>query len=188
MFSDIEILQGCKRQERQFQEHLYKQYAPKMFGICLRYAPDRDVANDIFQEGFIRVFQNIHQFKGESALSSWMYRVFVTTAINYIQRTLKGRFEVSMNEALLEKEDQMDESERDHWLNHVTRDEALLMVQELPEKYRLIINLYAIDKMSHHEISVLLGISETSSRSQLSRARKLLSDKLKLALSKKIGE
>jgi RNA polymerase sigma-70 factor (ECF subfamily) len=188
VYSDIEILQGCKRQERHYQEHLYKQYASKMFGVCLRYAPDRDVANDIFQEGFIRVFQNIHQFKGESALSSWMYRVFVTTAINYIQRTLKSRFEVSMNETLLEQEEKMDDTERDHWLNHISREEALAMVQDLPEKYRMIINLYAIDKLSHHEISVLLGITETSSRSQLSRARKLLSDQLKITMNKKIGE
>ena len=122
MYSDSEIIQGCKKQERQFQEHLYNRYASKMFGVCLRYAPNRDVANDIFQEGFIRVFQNIHQFKGESALSSWMYRVFVTTAINYIQRTLKTRFEVSMNEQLSELEEPMNEDEAEHWLNHISRE------------------------------------------------------------------
>jgi RNA polymerase sigma-70 factor (ECF subfamily) len=188
VYSDSEIIQGCKKQERQFQEHLYNRYASKMFGVCLRYAPNRDVANDIFQEGFIKVFQNIHQFKGESALSSWMYRVFVTTAINYIQRTLKTRFEVSMNEQLNEREEPINDEEREHWLNHISREEALAMVQELPEKYRLIINLYAIDKMSHQEISALLGITETSSRSQLSRARRLLSDQLKQVMIKKIGE
>lgn len=188
MYNDLEIIQGCRKQERFFQELLYKRFAPKMFGICLRYAPDRDVANDIFQEGFIKVYQNIHQFKGESALSSWMYKIFVTTAINYIQRTLKNKFEVSINDTLGDQEEQMDEHEREHWLNHISREEALAMVQNLPEKYRLIINLYAIDKMRHQEIAALLGITETSSRSQLSRARKLLSEQLKLSLSKKIGE
>ncbi len=188
MYNDLEIIHGCRKQERFFQELLYKRFAPKMFGICLRYAPDRDVANDIFQEGFIKVYQNIHQFKGDSALSSWMYKIFVTTAINYIQRTLKNKFEVSMNDAYGDQEEQIDELEREHWLNHISREEALAMVQNLPEKYRLIINLYAIDKMRHQEIAELLGITETSSRSQLSRARKLLSEQLKLSLSKKIGE
>ena len=188
MYNDLEIIHGCRKQERFFQELLYKRFAPKMFGICLRYAPDRDVANDIFQEGFIKVYQNIHQFKGDSALSSWMYKIFVTTAINYIQRTLKNKFEVSMNDAYGDQEEQIDELEREHWLNHISREEALAMVQNLTEKYRLIINLYAIDKLRHQEIASLLGITETSSRSQLSRARKLLSEQLKLSLSKKIGE
>lgn len=159
-----------------------------MFGICLRYAHDRDVAHDIFQEGFIKTYQNLHKFKGESALSSWMYRIFVTTAINYIQRKLKGQFEVSINEQLYNKEDEISEQEKDHWLNHISTDEALFMVQQLPEKYRVIINLYAVDKLSHQEIGKLLNISETTSRSQLSRARKLLSDMLQVKISREIGK
>lgn len=187
VYTDSEIVQGCQRHERFFQELLYKQHASKMFGICLRYAHNRDVAHDIFQEGFIKVYQNIHKFKGESALGSWMYRIFVTTAINYIQRTLKSKFEVTLNEQLTNIDDSVDENERDHWLNHISTDEALEMVQQLPEKYRLIINLYAIDKLSHQEIGKLLDITETSSRSQLSRARKMMSEMLKAKLEKKIG-
>jgi len=159
-----------------------------MYGICLRYAADKDVAHDIFQEGFIKVYQNIQTFKGESALGSWMYKIFVTTAINYIQRTLKGKFEVSINEQVNNMEETISEEESEHWLNHISKEEALQMVQELPEKYRLIINLYAIEKMSHLEIGKMLGITEASSRSQLSRARKLLSDKLQIELNRKIGE
>ncbi len=167
---------------------MYRQYASKMFGICLRYAPDRDVAHDIFQEGFIKVFQNLHRFKAESALGSWMYKIFVTTAINYIQRKLKTQLEVSINDQLYNKEDDISESEREHWLNHISTDEALYMVQQLPEKYRVIINLYAVDKLNHPEISKLLNINETTSRSQLSRARKLLSDMLKQQMERKFGK
>ncbi len=159
-----------------------------MYGICLRYAADKDVAHDIFQEGFIKVYQNIQTFKGESALGSWMYKIFVTTAINYIQRTLKGKFEVSINEQVNNMEETISEEESEHWLNYISKEEALQMVQELPEKYRLIINLYAIEKMSHLEIGKMLGITEASSRSQLSRARKLLSDKLQIELKRKFGE
>lgn len=187
MYTDREILDGCKRGERFFQEQLYKRFSPKMFGVCMRYAPDREVANDIFQEGFIKVFQHLHTFKGESSLNSWMYRIFMTTAINYIQRTLKNRFEVSINEQINPVNDEVDEKEKDHWLNHLTREEALEMVQNLPEKYRLIINLFAVDQLSHAEISKILNITETTSRSQLSRARKMLNDMLKVKMDKKIG-
>jgi len=188
LYSDYDIVQGCLKNEKFFQELLYKQFAPKMFGICLRYAPDRDIAHDIFQEGFIKVFQNLQGFKGESALGSWMYRIFVTTAINYIQRKLKTQFEVSINEQLLNKEDDISETEKEHWLHHISTDEALYMVQQLPEKYRVIINLYAVDKLNHLEISKLLHISEATSRSQLSRARKLLSDMLHEEMNRKFGK
>lgn len=187
MHSDAEIVAGCLRNEKFFQEMLYNQHSRKMFGICLRYAPDRDVASDIFQEGFIRVFRSLHQFKGQSALSSWMYRIFVSTAINYIQRQIKPRLEVSLNDNFNQAEDELSEDEKEHWLNHISTDEALEMVQTLPEKYRLIINLFAVDKLSHQEIAKLLNINETSSRSQLSRARKMLSDMLKQNMEKKFG-
>lgn len=189
MHTDADIVQGCLKNEKFFQELLYNQHSRKMFGICLRYAPDRDVANDIFQEGFIKVFRSLNQFKGDSALSSWMYRIFVSTAINYIQRQIKPRMEVSLNENLnnFESSDEISDDEKEHWLNHINTDEALEMVQKLPEKYRLIINLYAVDKHNHKEIAELLNINETSSRSQLSRARKLLSEMLKQNIASKIG-
>ncbi len=187
MYSDEDILEGCKRKERFFQELLYKRFSNKMYGICLRYAHDQAVAHDIFQEGFIKVYQNLHTFKGDSALGSWMYRIFMTTSINYIQRTLKNKFEVSINESVQPIDDSISEEEAEHWMNHLTQEEALIMVQELPEKYRLIINMYAVDQMSHTEIARVLNITESSSRSQLSRARKMLNDKLKLKMDKKIG-
>ncbi|MES2618518.1 MAG: sigma-70 family RNA polymerase sigma factor [Bacteroidota bacterium] len=183
-----DIIKGCIANERNAQETLYRTYSSRMFGVCLRYAPNRDVAHDMLQEGFIKVFQNLINFKGQSALSSWMHRIFMTTAINYLQRKLKTQFEVSLNESITERDaDDISEEEKDHWLNHISTHEALDMVQQLPEKYRLIINLYAIEKLKHDEISVLLNISESSSRSQLSRARKLLSEMLQLKLKRKLG-
>jgi RNA polymerase sigma-70 factor (ECF subfamily) len=159
-----------------------------MFGVCMRYAPNRDVAHDIFQEGFIKVFNSLNQFKRQSSLSSWMYRIFVNTSINYIQRSIKSKFEVSINDNLNITEDVVSEIENEHWINHISSSEALDLVQQLPEKYRLIINLFAIEKHSHSEISKILNITEVSSRSQLSRARKLLSEKLKIELKLKLGE
>lgn len=187
-YTEQDILKGCLKDDKFFQELLYKEYSKKMFGVCMRYAPNRDVAHDLFQEGFIKVFRSLHQFKGQSALSSWMYRVFVSTSINYIQRQLKNQFEVSLNDHLNLSDDSVNEEEKEHWLNHISSAEALDMVQALPEKYRLIINLYAIEKHSHQEIADLLDITEASSRSQLSRARKLLSEQLKIKMKRKLGE
>jgi RNA polymerase sigma-70 factor (ECF subfamily) len=181
-------LDGCLKNNPYFQELLYKLNAKKMFGICMRYAPNRDVAHDIFQEGFIKVFNSLNQFKRQSSLSSWMYRIFVNTSINYIQRSIKSKFEVSINDNLNITEDVVSEIENEHWINHISSSEALDLVQQLPEKYRLIINLFAIEKHSHSEISKILNITEVSSRSQLSRARKLLSEKLKIELKLKLGE
>lgn len=189
MHSEQNIIEGCLRQEKFFQELLYSNYASKMFGICLRYAPDREVAHDLLQEGFIKVFQTLHQFKGNSALGSWMYRIFINTSINYVKRKLNYPFEVIHNEKIdLTDDTPIDDDEKDLWLDHITPKEALEMVQNLPEKYRLIINLYAIEKMKHHEIAEVLNISEGTSRSQLARARKILSDELKAKLKTKIGK
>lgn len=185
---EAEIIKGCLANERAAQEALYRTYASRMFGICMRYAPDRDVAHDMLQEGFIKVYQSIGQFKGNSALATWMYRVFMTTAINYLQRKLKTQFEVSLNEKITEQDSEtLTEEEKDHWLNHISAGEALEMVQQLPEKYRLIINLYAIEKLSHDEIAKLTSQTESSSRSQLSRARKMLSDMLQQKMKRKLG-
>jgi RNA polymerase sigma factor (sigma-70 family) len=186
--TEDDILNGCLRNEPYFQELLYKVNSKKMFGVCMRYAPNRDVAHDIFQEGFIKVFNSLNQFKRQSSLSSWMYRIFVNTSINYIQRSIKSKFEVSINDNLNITEDVVSEIENEHWINHISSSEALDLVQQLPEKYRLIINLFALEKHSHSEISKILNITEASSRSQLSRARKLLSDKLKTELKIKLGE
>ncbi len=189
MHSEQTIIEGCLRNEKYFQELLYSTYASKMFGICLRYAPDREIAHDLLQEGFIKVFQTLHQFKGNSALGSWMYRIFINTSINYVKRKLKYPFEVIHNENIdLSDEKQIDEDEKNLWLDHITPKEALEMVQKLPEKYRLIINLYAIEKMKHNEIADLLNITEGTSRSQLARARKILSEELNAKIKTKIGE
>ncbi len=188
MFTEEEIIKGCLANDKFAQETLYRKYAPKMFGVCLRYAPNRDVAHDIFQEGFIKVFQSLGQFRAQAALGSWMHRVFVSTAINYIQRKLKLQFEVSLNDKIFEQGEEISESEKDHWLNHISTKEALEMVQKLPEKYRLIINLYAIEKMKHEEIGKTLNITESASRSQLTRARKLLSEMLQVTMKEKLGE
>lgn len=128
----------------------------------------------------------LHTFKFQASLSSWMYQVFVRNSINYLRKYYKHK-EDSLTENHDNHEDSnVNEDEKIHWLNHVSKEEALLMIQELPDKYRLVVNMYAIDNMSHAEISKIIGVTESSSRSQLSRARQLLSEKLKLKLKSTI--
>lgn len=186
MPTDAEIIEGCLKNSRYYQEIFYNRFASKMFGVCMRYAGNKDLANDLFQEGFIKVFQNLHRFKGEKGLNSWVYKVFVSTSVNYITRTMSRKFEVSFGDEFIENVSD-DSSETVHdWLDHISQKETLEMVQALPEKYRVIINLYAIEKMSHHEISKMLDITESTSRSQLSRARKILTEQLNEKLKKKV--
>ncbi|MDP2176277.1 MAG: sigma-70 family RNA polymerase sigma factor [Bacteroidota bacterium] len=187
MYSDFEIVEGCLKNEKKFQEILYKNYAPKMFGICLRYASDRDMANDLLQEGFIKIFNALNTFKFQSSLNSWMYQIIVRNSINYVTRKIKFHDDIDTLNPRFEPIEEVDEQEKNHWLNHISRDEALLMIQDLPEKYRLVMNMYAIDQMSHSDISEFLGITESSSRSQLSRARKLLTEALRIKLKQKIA-
>jgi RNA polymerase sigma factor (sigma-70 family) len=173
LLEDDEIIQGCQNGDRKAQQELFLKYSRKMYGFCLRYSNNPDDANDLLQDGFIKVFDNIKSFKGDSNLSSWMSRVFINLAITKFRKKSVGPKFVDMDDA-----DVADDSEDNmelpvHDVKHVMKCMSLL-----PEKYRLVLNMYAIDKMSHRDIAAQLGITEGTSKSQLSRARQMLKDLL----------
>lgn len=153
------------------QKELFDKYAGQMMAICLRYCKNQEDAKDLLQEGFFKVLTKIGSFKGQSRLDTWMTRIFINLALNSFRQARKKYHHTELNENL--KEEEVEEIEE--------RDpkKVLAALQELPEIYRVVINMYAIDGLSHKEISKLLGISEGSSKSRLSRARKLLNEKLK---------
>ena len=153
------------------QKELFDKYAGQMMAICLRYCKNQEDAKDLLQEGFFKVLTKIGSFKGQSRLDTWMTRIFINLALNSFRQARKKYHHTELNENL--KEEEVEEIEE--------RDpkKVLATLQELPEIYRVVINMYAIDGLSHKEISKLLGISEGSSKSRLSRARKLLNEKLK---------
>lgn len=143
-------------------------------GICLRYTSNAEDAKDLLQDGFIKVFAQIEKFQGKSSLYTWMSRVFVNMAINRIKRTTQFQ--------LLENEDQVAEQEESETITswgNLSKEDILREVNALPDIYRVVINMYAIDGLSHSEISELLGISEGSSKSRLSRARAILKEQIK---------
>lgn len=166
-----DLLQGCKRGERQAQEGLYRALAPAMMGICLRYAQDRETAEDIMQNGFIRVFQKVNDFRMEGSFEGWVKRIMVNTAIEAYRKNLRSLAAVSLDEV-------QEEVTYSEWDSLEVQD-LLKLIQELPNGYRLVFNLYALEGYSHKEIAEELGITEGGSKSQLSRARTLLKEKIK---------
>ncbi|MEB0248881.1 MULTISPECIES: RNA polymerase sigma factor [unclassified Mucilaginibacter] len=162
---------GCLRNDRKQQEMLYKVLAPKMLAVCLRYAKDKDEAQDILQEGFIKIFKNMGNYRGEGSLEGWIRRIMVHSAIS---RYRKAR-NVVLVEDFAEQGIPVSTSYNDNGLE--ARD-LMNMVQQLPDTYRSVFNMYAIEGFSHQEIGSKLGMSELLSRTTLHRARTILKEKL----------
>lgn len=159
------------------QNQLYEHFAAKMFTVCLRYAPNREEAKDILQEGFLKVFDCLHQFKFEGSFEGWMKKVMVNNALQKIRSK-------SYLHAIVPIEDapQNEMISQQEVLSHLGAKELLGLIQELPTVYRLVFNLYVFEGMKHKEISKLLGISEGTSKSNLHDARSILQKKLKESL------
>lgn len=166
-FSDDQLLDGCLRDHRATQEALYKRYAPTMFAICLRYAVDRPQAEDIMQEGFVKVFTHIKQFRREGSFEGWMKRIFVNTAIEWLRKNSV------MNQMLDVDVTPLNRAQPDDFHTLSAKD-LMGFVQSLAPGYRTVFNLYAIEGYSHREIGEMLNISEGTSKSQFARARYML--------------
>ncbi|MCS6991868.1 MAG: sigma-70 family RNA polymerase sigma factor [Chitinophagales bacterium] len=164
---EAELIQGCLQGDRQCCKLLYEQTASVMFGICLRYASDFHEAEDILQEGYIKVFRYISQYRGDGPLEGWMRRIFINTALAYGRR---HKCESPTEDPPYPD----DEPLTADVLSRLETFELLELVQNLPRGYRMVFNLYVIDGYSHKEIAGLLGISEGTSKSQLARARSQL--------------
>ncbi|CAM3948517.1 RNA polymerase sigma factor [Mucilaginibacter galii] len=164
------IWEGCLQQERKSQEMLYKALSPRMLAACMRYATDRDEAQDIMQEGFIKVFTQMQRYRGEGSLEGWIRRIMVTTAISRYRKRKPMVLTDELPEGVILHMSYNDSS--------LETKELLSMIEQLPSTYRHVFNLYAIEGYSHQEIGESLGISELLSRTTLHRARGVLKDKL----------
>lgn len=162
----------CRSGEHRAQEMLYKQFASKMMGVCMRYAMDKMEAEDMLQNGFIRVFQKINDFRGEGAFEGWVRRIMVHASIEYYRKHHKMMqladagdlgYDVPVNAAAAE---------------NLSAGDLMKLIQQLSPGYRMVFNLYAIEGYSHKEIAEMLGITEGASKSQLSRARAILKEKI----------
>lgn len=173
MSVDDKIIEGCISGKRRAQNQLYQKYASGMLGVCLRFSRDLPEAEDILQEGFIKVFMNIKSFRKEGSFEGWIRRIIVNSAITYINKK-----KIIFKEIDEEKMEHPDERETSESYSPVDKDVLLNLIQKMPEGYKMVMNLYVFEGYSHKEISSVLNISESTSKSQLSKARKYLKNKL----------
>jgi len=168
MTNTHQLIRECLQGKPMAQRALYEQYAPAMLGVCYRYTKSMADAEDILQEGFVKVFRHLGQYEAKGELGAWIRRIMVTTAINYLKRHSRYQAELSFADDSLHPV-----SSENPELNANAKDLADL-IRQLPPGYQAIFNLHAVEGYSHVEIGKLLGINEGTSRSQYARARALL--------------
>ncbi|MEA5404269.1 RNA polymerase sigma factor [Arcicella sp. DC2W] len=154
-------------------EKIYQIISPKMFGVCLRYAADKDEAKDILQESFIKIYHQLKNFRNEGSFEGWAKRIVVNTALEYFRSKTKWK-----NIAFEDSEEVYDIESEDDILGYLSNQEILQLIQELPPSYRLVFNLYVFEGLKHREIAEQLGIGEGTSKSNLADARRILQKKL----------
>lgn len=174
MLDDKELIKKCLKNSESAFDELYKRFSSKMFGVCLRYARNYHDAEDLLHEGFIRVFEKMKDYRGDGSLNGWMRRIMVTTAINYYRKKNTSLFEFDSRDSLLVGEENYEDV-----ISYMSANELLDYIQQMPDGYRTIFNLYVIEGYKHTEIAELLNISENTSKSQLLKARKALMIKVK---------
>jgi RNA polymerase sigma-70 factor (ECF subfamily) len=171
MLSEQELIDGCAHGDRTAQKALYERYCRKMLVLCQRYAKTSFEAEDILQEGFIKIFASIKSFRKESTLSTWITRIMINTALNAQRQKLYLLPMLDVVDANLSESEEVS-------LSAFHLSELISMVQSLPDGCRVVFNLFAIEGFSHKEIGEMLGISEGTSKSQHYRAKVLLQAKL----------
>lgn len=168
-----ELIKGCIRRERGAQKRLYDIFSSKMYALCCRYVKDSMEAEDVLVTAFTKILDKIDQYKSEGSFEGWIRRIVVNESLTYLRRNKNMYLELELEAANYEPDYQAVS-------DHLEAEDLLKMIGELPSGYRIVFNLYAIDGYSHKEIAGQLGISENTSKSQLSRARahlqKLLTD------------
>lgn len=166
--TESELIKGCLEGSLRHQRELYHRFAPKMMGVCMRYAGAEEEAEDMLQEGFLTVFRKIDTFSGTGELGAWIRRVMVNTALMYLRKMKKFQVHVEIEEVdfFLESNESL--------FSQISAQDLMQMIQQLPAGYRTIFNLYAIEGFNHREIGEKLGISVGTSKSQYSRSREML--------------
>ena len=162
--TEDKLLEACRRGDRKAQYELYEKYAPLMFSVCRRYVVQLQEAEDVLVCGFTKVFQKLDQFKGQGSFEGWVRRIIVNEALNFIRKNKSMYLEVE-----IEKADRQPDFQK--MSDQLEVEDLEKMIDRLPMGYKTVFNLYAIEGFSHKEIAEKLGISENTSKSQLSRAR-----------------
>lgn len=169
--TENKLLENCIAGDRKSQKQLYDMYAPKMFSVCLRYAKNQPDAEDILQDGFVKLFNNLHRFRGEGSFDGWVRRIFVNTAIEHIRRK-------NLNTVVGEGLENTIVDRQKSALDNLYEKDLIKTSMTLSDGYRTVFTLYAVEGFSHKEIAAQLGITESTSKSQFSRAKAILRNML----------
>jgi len=167
-----DIIKGCVKGETEAQGALFKKYSKILFGVCLRYTKDHSAAEDVLHEGFIKIFLNIASYKNKGSFEGWMRRIMVNTALERYRKN----FQMYPVSDVTELESKMNTN---IIVSELSAQELLVLIKDLPPAYKMVFNLYAIDGYSHKEVGEILNISIGTSKSNLSRARKILQNKVR---------
>ena len=185
MQSDKELVEGCKKQQSYAQMLLYKKYAPEAKAVCLMYIKDKDLAKDIIQDSFIKVFENLHSYRYDGPLMAWIRRIVVNTTLNYIRKSNKeGKVMIKEDLTQLEILEDHEDDMMDELIQDLTGEDIHQGIINLPENFRLVFSLYYLEDYSHKEIADKLNINESLSRVWLNRSKKMLKNILLDVLTK----
>ena len=169
---ESDLINGCIDGNRRMQEELYRRFSPRMYAVCLRYASSSEEAEDILQEGFIKIFKKLESYRGEGSFEGWIRRIFVNTAIEHFRRR-------RYLQPVTEKEENTVEGKYLSVLDSLAEKDIMELIRQLSPGYRTVFNMYVVEGYTHKEIGDILGISEGTSKSQLSRAKVILQDMVK---------
>jgi RNA polymerase sigma-70 factor (ECF subfamily) len=174
MLTEQELLKGCQQKDPKAQTAFYNRYRGKLMGVCKRYAKSEEDAEDIFQDAFVKIFKNIDSIQKIEAVNSWVKQIVVNTAINHYHANLKFKQNTDYEDVVVSNDDHLE------IISSMGSEYLLEVINDLPDGYRMVFNMYVIDGYNHLEIGEKLGISENTSKSQLSRAKDSLRKKLKV--------
>lgn len=166
------LVKKCIEGDARAQRTLFEKFAPKMLGVCMRYAKNTDQAEDVLQDGFVKVFTKLSKYSGNGSLEGWIRRIIVNTALDEIRRNVKFQSNVNVDDVDYKLE------VNSHILEGLAAQDLMKIVNDLPDGYRVVFNMFAIEGFSHKDIAMQLNISENTSKSQYSRARAYLKVKL----------
>src|SRR5690349_7685080 len=177
MITESDLIEGCIHGDRKMQYELYERFSAKMYGVCLRYAANSEEAEDILQEGFIKVFRKIDSYRGDGSFEGWIRRIFVNTAIEHFRKK-------SYLQPITEQEESSIEGKYVSVLDTLAEKDIIKLIQQLSPGYRTVFNMYVVEGYTHKQIADVLKISEGTSKSQLSRAKLILQELVKKHLDR----
>lgn len=166
--NEKQLIESCRKGDRIGQKELYNRFARKMMGVCYRYVNDKETASDLLQDGFVKVFSSLDSYSGTGSFEGWIRKIFVNTALEFLRKmdVLRDATDLDNTAELVQPDSSV--------ISSMTADELMQLVHELPPGFRTVFNLFAIEGYSHKEIAELMNITESTSRSQFTRARQML--------------